>query len=194
MPRSCLSVVLVSVTFLFLSGCADPPNKEMDMAQGAIDAARAAGAEQYATAEYTAATTALQNAHDAVAAGDYRLALNNALTSHERAQNAARETANSKATKRATAERTITELDTFLDQADARLAAAQRARVPQRLLAGPAKEIAAIRADVQEAREVVEAGDYLAAEKELEAMRPRIDAVLTEVGNATAPQPARRRR
>ena len=194
MPRSRLSVVLVSATFLFLSGCADPPNKEMDMAQGALDAARAAGAEQYATVEYTAATTALENAHDAVAAGDYRLALNNALTSHERAQNAARETANSKATKRAAAERTITELDTFLDQADARLATAQRARVPQRLLAGPVKEIATIRADVQEAREVVEAGDYLAAEKALEGMRPKIDAVLTEIGNAATPQPARRRR
>ena len=44
-----------------------PPNKEMDQAQGAIDAARAAGAERYAATEYTAATEALKNANDAVA-------------------------------------------------------------------------------------------------------------------------------
>lgn len=164
------------------------------MAQGAIDAARAAGAEQYATTEYDAATTSLDNAHEAVAAGDYRLALNHALSSHERAQNAARETANSKAAMRAGAERTIAELDGFLAQADARLAAARRARVPQRQLAAPAEALAAIRADVQKAREAVDAGDYLAAEKVLEGLRPRIDAALTAIAEATTPPPARRRR
>jgi len=57
----------------------------MDQAQGALDAARAAGAERYATAEYQAAATALKNAQDAVAQRDYRLALNHALDSRERA-------------------------------------------------------------------------------------------------------------
>ena len=44
------------------------PNKEMDQAQGAIDAARAAGAERYAANEFDAATAALKKANDAVAA------------------------------------------------------------------------------------------------------------------------------
>jgi hypothetical protein len=194
MLRSCLSAVLLSATLLVTSGCGTPPNKEMDMAQGAIDAARAAGAEQYATTEYTAATTSLKNAHDAVAAGDYRLALNHALSSHERAQNAARDTANSKAAKRAGAERTLLELEMFLGQADTRLATAQRARVPQRQLTASAKTVATIRADVQKAREAVDAGDYLAAEKELEGMRARIDEVVTAIAGSTPAQPARRRR
>ena len=165
----------------------------MDLAQGAIDAARAAGAEQYAAVEYTAATTALKNANDAVAARDYRLALNHALTSHERAQNAARETANTKAAMRGGAERTIAELETFLAQADARIETARRARVAARLLAKPIAEVAAIRANVQEAREAVEAGDYFAAEKRLEGIRERIDGVLTAVTEASTP-PTRRRR
>ena len=166
----------------------------MDQAQGAIDAARAAGAEQYATTAYAAATSSLQSAHDAAAAGDYRLALNHALSSHQRAQNAARETADSKAAVRAGVERTIAELDTFIADAEARLATAQRARVAQRLLAEPLKALATIRLDVQEARAAVDAGDYFTAEKGLEGMRARIDAVLAAIADATTPQSARRRR
>jgi hypothetical protein len=192
MPRSRLSLLLL-FTALIVSGCAEPPNKEMDLAQGAIDAARAAGAEQYAAAEYTAATTALKSANDAVTAGDYRLALNHALTSHERAQNAARETADTKAAMRAGAERTIAELDIFLAQADARIETARKARVAPRLLAGPVAEVAAIRADVQEARETVEAGEYFAAEKRLAGIRARIDGVLTAVTEASTPAARRRR-
>src|SRR5688572_14820112 len=39
---------------LLVIGCAEPPTREMDQAQGAIDAAKAAGAEKYAADEYTA--------------------------------------------------------------------------------------------------------------------------------------------
>jgi hypothetical protein len=60
---------------LVLTACTSPPNKEMDQAQGAIDAARAAGADRYASTEFTAATTALKSANDAVAQGDYRLSM-----------------------------------------------------------------------------------------------------------------------
>ena len=66
------------VVFL-ASACTSPPNKEMDQAQGAIDAARAAGAERYAAKELAAANAALKSANDAVQEGDYRLALNHAL-------------------------------------------------------------------------------------------------------------------
>ena len=67
----------------------EPPDKEMQQAQGAIDAARAAGADQYAHEEFAAAQEALTHANEAVEQRDYRLALNHALDSRERAQNAA---------------------------------------------------------------------------------------------------------
>ena len=47
---------------VFCAGCSEPPQKEMSEAQGAIDAARAAGAERYAVEEFRAATTALKSA------------------------------------------------------------------------------------------------------------------------------------
>ena len=85
LPAACVRAALL------ITACGDPPNKEMDQAQGAIDAARAAGADRYAATEYTAATDALKRSQDAVAQRDYRLALNEALNSREHAQNAARE-------------------------------------------------------------------------------------------------------
>jgi hypothetical protein len=176
---------------LLLPACADPPNKEMDQAQGAIDAARAAGAEQYATTEYAAATAALKNANDAVAAGDYRLALNYALESHEHAQNAARDTADTKARARADVERTVVEVTTLIAQGRARLRSAERSRIPRRVLARTAETLAAAEADLQKAGEAIGAGDYLAANSALEGVKARIEASIAAV-NAAAQ--SRRRR
>ena len=91
-----LSACILAAVLVTACG-GDPPNKEMDQAQGAIDAARAAGADRYATTEYTAANDALTRAQDAVGQRDYRQALNEALDSREHAQNAAREAADTKA-------------------------------------------------------------------------------------------------
>jgi hypothetical protein len=179
---------------LLLAGCAEPPNKEMDQAQGAIDAARAAGADLYATTEYEAATTALKNSNDAVAAGDYRLALNHALESREHAQNAARDAANTKARMRADLERELTEIDALIVRGQAQIAAAQRARVPARLLRQPGANLTRSTADLQKPREAVVAGDYLQAAKSISEIRARVEKILTEIDAATKSQSSRRRR
>jgi hypothetical protein len=85
---------------LLVCACAEPPNKEIGQAQGAVDSARAIGADRYAPEEYAAATTALKQAGDAVNDRDYRLALNHAIESREHAQNAAREAADRRARAR----------------------------------------------------------------------------------------------
>src|ERR687897_1698384 len=104
----CVAALLVSLC-LFVA-CAAPPTREMDQAQGSIDAARAAGADRYATDQYDAAVKALENAHDAVGQRDYRLALNYALDSRDRAQRAAKEAATQQAVPRSAAERRLSEV------------------------------------------------------------------------------------
>src|SRR3954462_3855264 len=84
-------------TLLVVPACAEPPTKELNQAQGALNTPRAAGAGQYANAEYRNAAASLTAANDAVAQRDYRLALSNALDSRERAQSAARIAAESRA-------------------------------------------------------------------------------------------------
>jgi hypothetical protein len=81
------SLVALIFATLFAAACSEPPSKEMNQAQGAIDAARAAGAEQYAADELKAAVDALAQYEVAVTARDYRLALAHALvaaSAHER--------------------------------------------------------------------------------------------------------------
>lgn len=190
-------VVLVFVSLaasLLLSACAEPPTTEMDRAQGAIDAARAAGAEQYATVEYSAATAALTSSHDAVAAGDYRLALNYALESHEHAQNAARETADTKARMRAEVERTVTEITALVADGQTRIAAAGRAGVPRRLLAPAADALAAASASLQKAGEAVAADDYVAASAALKGVKQGAEEALSALDAASRSPSARRRR
>src|SRR5947207_13469255 len=109
------------------AACGDPPDKEMQQAQGAIDAARAAGADRYAHDEFAAAEDALKRSHDAVDQRDYRQALNTALDARERAQTAATETVNKKAIARADATRALAQADTQLHDARAKLKAAETA-------------------------------------------------------------------
>jgi hypothetical protein len=191
--RRVLSSAVLAASLALLS-CAEPPNKEMDQAQGAIDAARAAGAEQYATAEFTAATTNLAQAHDAVAQRDYRLALNHALESREHAQNAAREAADTRARIRGDVERAMAEAEALLARANTTVAAAERSRVPRRTLREAQQALAAITADVQKAGAAMKAEDYTGAQPVLNGLNERIEAVISSLAPAPATQSAPRRR
>jgi hypothetical protein len=194
-PRTAIRFQRVVVMAALLAiACAEPPSKEMDQAQGAIDAARAAGAEQYAAGEFKAAVDALQRSHDAVAQSDYRLALNHALDARERAQNAAREAADTKAQVRGESERTMAEVGTLVAQASMRLQAAQKARVTRRTLAGPTKALDAVEDDVQKAGALMKAGDYLAARPLLQGIKDRVVKINADLDALMAAQSQRRRR
>ena len=162
------------VAAVLVAACAEPPNKEIDQAQGAIDAARAAGADRYAGTEYTAATDALKRAQDAVAQRDYRQALNEALDSREHAQNAAREAADTRAQIRGEVERDMAQIAALIAEANTRMNTATRTRVPRRALEGARKEMAAVDASVQKAGAAMRADDYLAARTALQGVKEKI--------------------
>jgi hypothetical protein len=145
------------------AACGDPPDKEMQQAQGAIDAARAAGADQYAREEFAAAEDALKRSHDAVAQRDYRQALNTALDARERAQAAAKESADRKAIARTDATTALAGADAALHDSRARLKAAETARLPGRSLAAARRAIDNGESAVQKARTAFDQGDYPAA-------------------------------
>ena len=125
---------LALITAILSASCAEPPSKEMNQAQGAIDAARAAGADKFAATEFTAAIDALKRSEEAVAAGDYRQALSHAIDSRERAQNAAKMAVDGRADARGQAERAIAEVATLLSSAQAQLKDPDIVRVNARAL------------------------------------------------------------
>ena len=187
----------VLCALLLCSACSAPPQKEIDQAQGALDAARAAGGEQYAKDEFPAAATALQQAQDAVPQRDYRLALSRALDARERAQDAAKQAADGKARARIEADREAASTATALQQLRGKIAAAEAARVPARDLTGPRAAVSAVDASLQKARAEMEAGSYLEAIAALNGTRAMIGTQIAGVDraiNARPARPARRRR
>jgi hypothetical protein len=191
MPRSSLQAWLLVA--MLAAACGTPPHKEMDQAQGAIDAARAAGADRYATQEFEAATASLQLANDAVAQRDYRLALNHALESREHAQNAAREAADERARVRGEVERSMAEIAALLAQANARLDTAPTARIPRRAVTDARRALTQVNARVQKAGEAMKADDYLAAQPALAGVKEEIQQII-ETLQPPAAQTTRRRR
>jgi hypothetical protein len=185
---------LALITAILSVSCAEPPNKEMNQAQGAIDAARAAGADKFAAAEFAAAQDALKKSEEAVAAGDYRQALSHALDSRERAQNAAKLAVDCRAPARGHAERAIAEVATLLSRARAQLKDADVARLNARTLQGPRSTVAATEAMLQEARAALKTEDYSAVTRALNSAAAELQAALTELDAAASPRTAPRKR
>jgi hypothetical protein len=192
MVRRWLSPCLAGA--LLVSSCAEPPNKELGQAQGAIETARAAGADRYAPDEYRAATDAFKQAGDAVNDRDYRLALNHAIESREHAQNAARAAADTRAKIRGDLERTMAEVAALLAQANTKMTAAERGRAPRRALRDAQQTLARVNEDVQKAGAAMQANDYMAAQPALNGIKDRIEGVIASLDQMTASQSGNRRR
>jgi hypothetical protein len=165
----------------------------MDQAQGAIDAARAAGADRYAPTEYKAATAALQQANEAVAQRDYRLALNHALESSEQAQNAARAAADTRAKLRGDVERSMAEVTALVGQVRAWIDGPASARTPRTRRAAQ-QVVAQTTEALQEAGAAIQAEDYMGALSTLAAAKGPIQKVIPAAAGTSAAQSPRRRR
>jgi hypothetical protein len=177
---------------LLTSGCSEPPNKEIDRAQGAIDAARAAGAEQYAPEAFAAASSALQLSHEAVEQRDYRLALSRAIDAYERAQDAAKLAADGKAKARSDAETVVNAANAAALALAARLKAAETARVPARDLVEARRTAADAAASLQKARAALKAGAYLDATATVKGLDEQIRTQIRAVEALPPPRAPRR--
>jgi HAMP domain-containing protein len=185
---------LAFVIMLLSAGCAEPPSKEMNQAQGAIDAARAAGADRFAASELAAATDALKRSEEAVAAGDYRQALSHAIDSRERAQHAAKVAVDGRADARGQAERAISEVATLLSRAETQLKDPDIVRTNGRTLRGPRATLAKRDTLLQEARSALAREDYATVGKALNGAAAELQAALAQIDAAASPGLPRRRR
>ena len=164
----------------------DPPNKEIQQAQSAIQVARTAGADEYAREELVAADEALKRAHDAVGQRDYRLALDNAIESREQAQNAAKEATERLVAARTEAEQALRDVTSALSQAQGRLKAAEVAHVSSRLLSEAHDAVDDGEMAVQKARAAVARGQYRQVAPELKGATARLSSTIKELDAARA--------
>jgi hypothetical protein len=187
-----LGLPLAFAAVLTSLSCGDPPDKELQQARDAIESARGAGADLYASEEFNAAETALKNATDAVDQRDYRLALNRALDARERAQNAAKEAVTRKAQVRADASRALALAGRALADARAKLKSAEAARAPAKVLTPARRAIADADLAVQEARTVFVQGAYAKAIEDANAETTLLHSVARDLESAASPSPRRR--
>lgn len=162
----------------------DPPDKEMQQAQTAIDAAGAAGADQYAHDEFVASQQALTHARDAVTQRDYRLALSQALDARTRGQTAEQEATEKKAAARRAADGAISDATMALGAARAMLQTAETARVPARAAAGGRRTIADAHKALQKARAAFEKENFPSAVEALNGVAERLQSVTRDLGAA----------
>lgn len=166
----------------------------MNQAEGAIAAARAAGAEQYAAAEFGAAIQALRQSEEAVAQSDYRLALNHAIESRTRAQAAARLAVEARARARGDAERGIAEAAALIARARERLRAMEAGGTPSRALQPARTQITHADKSLQEARAALQADDYTRVVSLTGAIGKKVEQTVAALDDIPAPARPRRRR
>ncbi len=184
------------VILLLLAGaaaCSEPPQKEIDQAQTAIDAAKNAGADVYAAEEYTAATAALDKARASVDQRDYRQALSYAIDARQRASDAARQTIDARARAKRDAEKLVTACSARITQLDTGLKVADGARAPARDLRAPRAALADAGNALQETRGLMDAGKYQEVVTKLAEVRKNLDTAIAAV-DAVRERPARRRK
>ncbi len=182
------TVVLTAA--LALASCAEPPDKELHEAQGAIDAAEAAGAGEYAPAELDQARTALTDARGAARQRDYRLALAHALDASQAAQEAARKAADEQARARSEAERALADLTVAVARTEEGLNALRGTRGAAATLARGEAALSASRLALQDAGTALADRQYRAARDQLTRALEQISAVSRELDT----RPASRRR
>ncbi|HZI81550.1 MAG TPA: hypothetical protein VFD69_18650 [Vicinamibacterales bacterium] len=192
-PRARAATWLCAVLALCgaAAGCAEPPTKEIDQAQAAVEVAVSAGAERFAPDDLAGARTALVQARDAVTQRDFKLALSHAIDSRERAQTATRNTAEARVVLKRETQAALAEVLSLQSRAQRLIATAPpgAARVRARR-ARPAH--ARLMAPVQEARAAVEAGDDMKAAAALPGLKTELERLVAELEGSAPAQSSRR--
>jgi hypothetical protein len=157
----------------------------MNQAQGAIETARAAGADRYAPDEYGAAVAALEKSREMATQRDYRQALNFALDARERALDAARSGAERMAQVRSEAETAVRSAAQMLAVAQARVKVSG-GRAAEKSPPVLRDAIAQAEKDLQEARSAIARQDYTPARDLARAIDQRVREAITAAEQASA--------
>ena len=190
-----MRVLSIGLLLLALAGCSEPPQKEIDEAKSAIDAARAAGADQYAAEEYAGAAATLEKARAAVDERDYRQALSYAIDARQRAIEASRMVPEVRARLNAAAETELKLTSDSVAHLDSALRAAGDAGVRGQDRRPAHDALVAAKRVLQEARTALDARKYVEANAMLRGVREKLDAEAKAIAQiAQRPKAAKGRR
>lgn len=154
-----LPTLLLTLCAAWLAGCSAPPQKERDQAESAVAAAKAADGAEYAPDDLQKAVASLAEYDRAVAQGDYRLALSQAISARDSAYHAAKVAGERKAAARSEAERLMVDFEGLVMVGRSRLAGSPPALSPP-VAKRTRATVNTFPKRLQEARSLLEKQDY----------------------------------
>lgn len=173
LSRSAFHPALLTFVALLATACDEPPKREIQAAEAALDKARQAEAERFAPERFREAQSALDNARQQVQARDYRGALSSANAAAERSRAAATAAVAARTLARSAAEVALAELQAVLDDVAAVRQEAEEAKLPAEAFAEVEPRLESLKAGLDAAQKQVDAGDVLAAQAAALALKPQ---------------------
>jgi hypothetical protein len=189
-----IAVVLAVFALLVFIGCAKPPQQDIQNASTAMDAAKAAEAEEYVPDSYQTAMDTLNAANAAKQEADGKFALFRSYSKAKALYVSAAALAN-KAAEDAAAEKErvkeevtglLTQATAVLDTANAALAKAPKGKGSKADIELIKNDLAAAQASFDDANNDFNAGQYKTAQAKVTAAMQKAHAVIDEIAAAKA--------
>ncbi len=160
-------------------GCSGPPIEEMMQAETALQAAQAAGAEDYVAVDYNAAAEALKDAKSKTESSDYEGALTSAIDARQKAEKSKAKVASEKLKVRGDLESTLTGLN---QEWDGLVASNRKKHLDRAIKAELDAAYEAYAQLIADVRDRMEAKDYIAAMQVMKEARMKITEIRELVG------------
>lgn len=184
-------VGIAGVATIFFIGCAQPPTEQLGAAQKAVDAAKAAGATEYAKEDFTALEQQFVLAKDELANQEKALSIFRSYTDADKMLGKVVEAGGSVAAKAAqNKEAAKTAAIGMEKEAQKAVASAKElmAKAPtgkERAAVETIKQdLSGLETSVGAVRQLIEKEDYLGAEVQAKALKEKVVAVSGEIQNA----------
>ncbi len=192
--RSFMKLVGAVLVLAFVFGCAEAPKQDIEAAQAALQAAKAAEADRYAADQFKAVQDSLDAAMAEIQQQDSKFAL---MRNYDRAKamlQSALTAANAAAQAAATnKEAARVEADTLKKQLEGSIAAAKelmkkapKGKEGRAALEMIQNDINTLEASVAEITNAYSSGDFLTAKDKAQAGVTKINSIIEELNNAIA--------
>ncbi|MFB3903454.1 MAG: hypothetical protein ACE15E_08375 [Acidobacteriota bacterium] len=188
-----MSVFVLLVAVLSLTGCASKPDQEIAAAQQALEAARTAEADLYSAEAYQAASDVLKAAEAEIAVQDqkssfsrnYDKAKELLAQAKTQADTAASTAGANKEQVKTEAQTAQTEAQAALDAAKEALAKAPKGKGTKADLDALQGDLTAAEASFNEAKTSLDNGNFMDARNQFRAVKEKADAVAGDIQQAT---------
>jgi len=163
----------VALLLVSLAACEEPPLKEIDSAEAALNRAKEGGADRFAADRFKEAQAALATAKEKLESKDYRSALSAAADAGEKSNAALQAAEAARTLAKSAAETALVEAEAAFDDVKAVKDEAIQDRVPDKAFQGLEPSLAEAHEATKSIAQAIEAGEFAQARQAGEDLKVR---------------------